>query len=90
LTGATPAQLRQRIADRKVLMLIKAILGAGVMKELGRLAATTTGTPQGGIISPLLANVYLSALDRHFERAWKDQTRYIGCTTYYRRRGHAT
>jgi len=32
----------------------------------------------------------LSVLDRHFERAWKHQTRYIGCTTYYRRRGHAT
>jgi RNA-directed DNA polymerase len=88
--GVLVAQLRQRIADRKVLALVKAFLGAGVMKESGRLAATLTGTPQGGIISPLLANVYLSALDRHFERAWKHQTRYIGCTTYYRRRGHAT
>lgn len=82
--------VRERIGDRKVLALLKAFLGAGVVKEAGWLAATITGTPQGGIISPLLANVYLSALDRHFERAWQQQTRYIGCTTYYRRRGQAT
>jgi RNA-directed DNA polymerase len=88
--GVLMAQLRLRVGDRKVLALLKAFLVAGVVKETGRLAATLTGTPQGGIISPLLANVYLSALDRHFERAWKQQTRYIGCSTYYRRRGHAT
>jgi RNA-directed DNA polymerase len=88
--GVLMAQLRSRIADRKVLRLLKASLKAGVVKAGGRLVATLTGTPQGGIISPLLANVYLSALDRHFERAWKHQTRYIGCTTYYRRRGQAT
>lgn len=88
--GVLMAQVRQRIADRKVLALIKAFLGAGVMKETGRLTATITGTPQGGIVSPILANVYLSALDRHFERIWQHQTRYIGCTTYYRRRGQAT
>jgi RNA-directed DNA polymerase len=57
-------QLRLRISDRRVLALLRAFLGAGVMKETGRLTATLTGTPQGGIISPLLANIYLSALDR--------------------------
>lgn len=88
--GVLMTLLRQRIADRKVLSLLKAFLGAGVMKQTGRLAATLTGTPQGGIASPLLANIYLSALDRHFERAWKHQTRYIGCPTYYRRRGFPT
>jgi RNA-directed DNA polymerase len=88
--GVLMARLRHRISDRKVLALVKAFLQAGVMKETGRLAATLTGTPQGGIISPLLANVYLSVLDRHFEAAWQHQTRYIGCGTYYRRRGHAT
>lgn len=82
--------VRERISDRKVLVLLKAFLQAGVMKETGGFAATVTGTPQGGIISPVLANVYLSVLDRHFEGAWQHQTRYIGCTTYYRRRGQAT
>ncbi len=68
--GILMGQLRRRISDRRVLALLRAFLGAGVMKETGRLAATLTGTPQGGIISPLLANIYLSALDRHFERFW--------------------
>lgn len=84
--GVLLAQVRQRIADRKVLALVRAFLGAGIVKETGRLAATLTGTPQGGIISPVLANVYLSALDRNFERIWKLQTRYKGCASYYRRR----
>jgi len=82
--------VRQRISDRKILALIKAFLRAGVVKESGGFTTTLTGSPQGGIISPILCNVYLSVLDRHFERAWQHQTRYIGCTTYYRRRGHAT
>ena len=88
--GVLMTLLRKRISDRKVLALLKAFLKAGVMKETGRFAATLTGSPQGGIVSPILANVYLSVLDRHFECAWKQQTRYIGCTTYYRKRGHAT
>jgi len=88
--GILMRQLRRRIGDRRVLTLLRAFLAAGVMKETGRLAATVTGTPQGGIISPLLANIYLSALDRHFEQVWKHQTRYIGCSTYYRKRGMAT
>lgn len=88
--GVLVSLVRERITDRKVIALLKAFLGAGVMKESGRFAPALTGTPQGGIVSPLLANIYLSVLDRHFERAWKHQTRYIGCTTYYRRRGHAT
>jgi RNA-directed DNA polymerase len=88
--GVLMSMVRHRIGDRKVLALLKAFLGAGVMKENGRFAASLTGTPQGGIASPLLANLYLSALDRHFERAWQQKTRYVGCSTYYRRRGHAT
>jgi RNA-directed DNA polymerase len=88
--GILMTAVRRRIGDRRVLALVKAFLGARILRETGRLDAPLTGTPQGGIISPLLANVYLSALDRHFEQAWKQQTRYIGCSTYYRRKGHAT
>lgn len=83
-------ELRRRIQDRKVLMLVKLFLRAGILKENGQFASTVTGVPQGGIISPLLTNVYLTLLDRHFDRVWKHQTRYIGCSTYYRRKGHAT
>ena len=63
-------RVRQRIADKRVLALIKAFLKAGIMSEQGRLQGTVTGTPQGGILSPLMANVALNALDEHFARAW--------------------
>ena len=88
--GVLLQQMRTRIGDRKVLQLVKAFLRAGVMKEGGHLATTLTGTPQGGIISPLLANIYLTVLDARLERDWQHQTRYRGCTTYYRRRGYST
>jgi RNA-directed DNA polymerase len=64
-------RVRRRIADRRVLALIKAFLKAGIMTEQGRLQGTVTGTPQGGILSPLMANVALNALDEHFARAWE-------------------
>lgn len=56
--------LRRRIADERLLSLIWSFLRAGVM-ERTLFKETTTGTPQGGIISPLLANVYLHELDKH-------------------------
>jgi RNA-directed DNA polymerase len=59
--------LRRRIKDNKVLSLIWKFLRAGVM-EAGMLRDSTLGTPQGGIISPLLANIYLHELDRYMER----------------------
>lgn len=59
--------LRRRIADEKMLRLIWRFLRAGVM-ERNVFRATTEGSPQGGIISPLLANVYLHELDKFMGR----------------------
>src|SRR5680860_228474 len=64
---AIMAGVERRIGDRRVLALLRAFLKAGVMTEAGRLERRLTGTPQGGIISPLLMNVALDALDREFE-----------------------
>ncbi|WP_328828865.1 reverse transcriptase domain-containing protein [Streptomyces sp. NBC_00252] len=53
----------ERVKDRKVLRLVSAFLRAGVVELHGGFTETLTGTPQGGVASPLLANVYLSVLD---------------------------
>lgn len=70
--------LRERISDRRVLALIDRWLRAGVLAG-GALLHPDTGTPQGGVISPLLANVYLHALDR----AWQQRHRRLGQLTRY-------
>ena len=59
--------VRSRVIDRSVVKLIGLWLTAGVMKDM-QVRKETTGTPQGGVISPLLANLYLHWLDRHWER----------------------
>jgi group II intron reverse transcriptase/maturase len=51
--------LEQRIADRSLIRIIRKWLKAGVMEELGHWSPSSEGTPQGGIISPLLGNIYL-------------------------------
>jgi RNA-directed DNA polymerase len=75
-------RLRVRVKDKRVCALVKAFLKAGVLTELGDREATFTGTPQGGILSPLLANIALSALDDHFDQIWQQQM----STSYQRRK----
>jgi group II intron reverse transcriptase/maturase len=57
--------IEERIVDRQILKLLRAMLRAGVMQE-GAVRRTGAGTPQGGVISPLLCNVYLHRLDRQW------------------------
>jgi RNA-directed DNA polymerase len=64
--------LAERIDDEPILRLIKKWLKAGVLDTDGKVLRPEGGTPQGGIISPLLANVYLHyALDLWFERVFQ-------------------
>jgi len=63
-------RVRRRVKDKRVLVLVKAFLKAGIMTELGQQEETTSGTPQGGILSPLLANIALSVLDEFAEQQW--------------------
>jgi RNA-directed DNA polymerase len=71
-------RVRRRIADKRVLALVKAFCKAGILTELGEQQETRTGTPQGGILSPLLANIALSTLDDYFvqrcSRRWVTTT----------------
>ena len=62
--------VEQKISDKRVLKLIRNWLKAGVMEE-GNLEATEIGSPQGGVISPLLANIYLNVLDHLWEKRYK-------------------
>lgn len=68
---ALMGRIRRRIGDKRVLRLVKASLKAGILSEDGVNRDTITGTPQGGILSPLLANIALSVLDEHFTRKWE-------------------
>ena len=69
-------QVSRRIADGYILALIRAWLRAGVLEE-GKVYNTDKGIPQGGVISPLLANIYL----HQFDRKWKEDgmERRCGC-----------
>jgi RNA-directed DNA polymerase len=71
--SALMGRLRVRIKDKRIGALVKAFLKSGVLTDLGDREETLTGTPQGGILSPLLANIALSALDDHFDRQWQQE-----------------
>ena len=78
--GAIPhsglmSAVEERISDRRLLALLRAFLRAGVMQD-GSVRRLVTGTPQGGSVSPLLANVYLHRLDRAWRGAYGVLIRY--------------
>ena len=83
-------RIRGRVSDKKVLGLVKAFLKAGVLGEDGVDRDTWTGTPQGGILSPLLANIALSVLDDHFIKAWAAFGKNAQARSYRRSKGFAT
>lgn len=77
-------QIAKRIADKRLLKVIRAFLSAGVMED-GLVSPTKEGTPQGGPLSPLLSNLVLDELDRELERRGHRFVRYADdCNIYVR------
>ena len=70
------ALVKGRVADGRVLALVESFLRAGVLEEAKGWQPTERGTPQGGVISPLLANLYLDPFDHEMERAGWELVRY--------------
>lgn len=70
------ALVKQRVADGRVLALVESFLRAGVLETAKGWQPTERGTPQGGVISPLLANVYLNLLDHQMAAAGWELVRY--------------
>jgi RNA-directed DNA polymerase len=87
---ALMGRVRARVGDKGVVALVKAFLAAGVLSEDGVTRDTKMGTPQGGILSPLLANIALSVLDEHFAGAWQADMATRSQRETRRRRGGAT
>jgi RNA-directed DNA polymerase len=80
-------RVRRRIKDKRVGALVKAFLKAGVMTSSGNREESITGTPQGGPLSPLLANIALSTLDEYFDRQWRQEMATDGQRRKRRRKG---
>ncbi|MBN2641172.1 MAG: group II intron reverse transcriptase/maturase [Victivallales bacterium] len=74
--------LRTKISDKRVLSLIKRYLKSGVMIN-GIVSATNEGSPQGGNLSPLLSNIYLTSFDRELERRGHKFVRYADDVNIY-------
>jgi RNA-directed DNA polymerase len=70
------ALVKERVADGRVLALVESFLRAGVLEESQGWQPTERGTPQGGVISPLLANLYLNPLDHLMVRQGWEMVRY--------------
>jgi RNA-directed DNA polymerase len=82
-------RVRDRIKDKRVVALVRAFLKAGVLAEDGFVRDTPAGTPQGGILSPLLANIALSVLDEHFD-AKRDAQGTASARWWHRKKGGAS
>jgi RNA-directed DNA polymerase len=82
-------RLRKRVGDKRVLALVKSFLTSGLLSEDGIERHTLAGTPQGGILSPLLANLALTHLDDYFHARWTAH-RNAWTRKRYRARGGAT
>ncbi len=76
--GRLLALVKERICDGKVLGLVESMLKQGVMEQMGEVEGTEgdAGTPQGGVISPLLANIYLNPLDWLMSQKGLEMVRY--------------
>ena len=80
------ARVAERVADKRLLKLIRAFLTAGVMED-GLVSPVDEGTPQGGPLSPLLSNLVLDDLDRELARRGHRFCRYADdCNIYVRSR----
>jgi len=65
--------ISRRVIDRKILRLIKNWLRSGIVEEGKETEINRTGTPQGGVISPLLANIYLNEIDRYWKESGNEE-----------------